>query len=108
MRRAYKTLTDYEYKVLSKVARKTGLDCWFVIKQDGHGVDYIYNCEESKRMCLKTGVSLLADGIDCQESFDNCQLELQERVALRDLFTKLGVDLDSNIGWRLPSIFKED
>ena len=89
MRRAYKTLTDYEYKVLSKVARKTGNDCWFVLSQDCHGVDYVIDWEESKRMCLKTGVSILADSIDCQENFDNCCLEWPERVTLRNLFAKL-------------------
>ena len=60
MRRTYKTLTDNEYKVLSKVARKTGCDCWFMLKQDCHGIDYVYDLEERKRMCLKTGVGMLA------------------------------------------------
>ena len=102
MKRAYKTLTDYEYKVLSKVARKTGSDCWFVINQDCHGTDYIYDWEESKRMCLKTGVGILADSIDCQESFDNCWLEWTERVTLRNLFAKLDMELDPIVDWRLP------
>jgi hypothetical protein len=102
MRRAYKTLTDYEYKVLSKVARKTGSDCWFVIKQDCHGTDYIYDWEQSKRMCLKTGVRILADSIDCQENFDNCWLEWTERVTLHNLFGKLGIDLGPQVDWRLP------
>ena len=102
MRREYKTLTDYEYKVLSKVARKTGSDCWFVIKQDCHGVDYVYDWEENKRMCLRTGVSLLADSIDCQESFDNCCIEWHERVTLRNLFAKLDLELNPAVDWRLP------
>ena len=102
MRKAYKTLTDYEYKVLSKVARKTGSDCWFVMKQDCHGTDYVYDWEEGKRMCLKTGVGILADSIDCQENFDNCWLEWTERVTLRNLFRKLGIDLGPLVDWRLP------
>ena len=102
MKKAYKTLTDYEYRVLSKVARKTGSDCWFVIKQDCHGTDYIYDCEQSKRMCLKTGVRILADSIDCQENFDNCRLEWTERVTLRNLLEKLGIDLGPLVDWRLP------
>lgn len=101
MKRAYKTLTDCEYKVLSKVARKTGSDCWFVIKQDCHGVDYVYDWEESKRMCLKTGVSILADSIDCQENFDNCCLDHDERKVLWELFTKLGIATDPSVDWRL-------
>ena len=101
MRKAYKTLTEYEYKVLSKVARKTGSDCWFVIKQDCHGVDYIYDCEEGRRMCLKTGVSMLADSIDCQENFDNCWLNYNERRTLRDLFAKLNISVEPSVDWKL-------
>lgn len=102
MRKVYKTLTDYEYKVLSKVARKTGSDCWFVIKQDCHGTDYVYDWEEGKRMCLRTGVEVLADSIDCQENFDNCRLEWPERVTLRNLLAKLRLELDHSVDWRLP------
>ena len=102
MRRAYKTLTDCEYKVLSKVARKTGSDCWFVLNQDCHGVDYVIDREESKRMCLRTGVRILMDSIDCQENFDNCWLEWHERVTLRNLFAKLDLELDPAVNWRLP------
>ena len=101
MKKTYKTLTDCEYKVLSKVARKTRLDCWFVIKQDCYGIDYIYDHEESKRMCLKTGVSILADSIDCQENFDNCCLDYYERRVLWDLFAKLGVAVNSFVDWKL-------
>ena len=101
MRRAYKTLTSDEHKVLSKVARKTGCDCWFVLKQDNHGVDYVYDLEERKRMCLKTGVGILADSIDCQENFDHCWLDCDERKALWDLFAKLGISADPSVDWKL-------
>lgn len=102
MRKAYKTLTNDEYNVLSKVARKTGSDCWFALKQDHHGIDYVYDLEEGKRMCLKTGVSILADSIDCQENFDNCCLEWSERVTLCSLFIKLGIEAGPYVDWRLP------
>ena len=101
MRRTYKTLTDDEYRVLSKVARKTGSDCWFVMKQDCHGTDYVYDWEESKRMCLRTGVGILADSIDCQENFDNCCLDYNERMILRNLFTKLNITMETSIDWRI-------
>lgn len=102
MNRAYKTLTDYEFNVLSKVSRKTGSDCWFVLKQDCRGTDYVYDWEERRRMCLKTGVGLLAEGLDCQENLDNCYLEWHERVTLRNLFNKLKIALDPSVDWRLP------
>lgn len=101
MRKAYKTLTDDEYKVLSKVARKTGSDCWFTLKQDCHGVDYVYDWEESKRMCLRTGVSILAESIDCQENFDNCYLDYSERKTLQGLFEKLGIVIKPAVDWNL-------
>ena len=97
MRKAYKTLTDEEYQVLNKVSRKTGSDCWFMIKQDCQGTDYVYDLEENKRMCLKTGVGLLAESLDCQENFDNCWLDDEERNILRNLFAKLGIELDPSV-----------
>ena len=101
MGKAYKTLTSDEYKVLSKVARKTGCDCWFVLKQDNHGVDYVYDLEESRRMCLKTGVSILAESIDCQENLDNCLLGYEERRTLQELFKKLNISTNSSVNWKL-------
>lgn len=100
MRTSYKTLTDAEYNVLSKVARKTGADCWFVLKQDNHGTDYVYDWEEGKRMCLKTGVGMLAEGLDCQENYDNCFLEWNEKVTLRNLFAKLNIIVEFD--WKIP------
>lgn len=101
MRRAYKTLTYEEFNVLNKVIKKTGLDCWAAIKQDCHGVDYIYDMEERKRMCLTTGVCLIAEALDCQENFDNCGLEDDERKTLLDLFLKLNIVIDPAVDWKL-------
>lgn len=101
MRRTYKVLTYDECKVLSKVARKTGSDCWFVLKQDCYGVDYVYDREERKRMCLKTGIGILADSIDCQENFDNCWLDYEERKTLKDLFEKLNITVDPSVDWKI-------
>ena len=98
---AYKTLTDNEFNVLTQVSRKTGTDCWFILKQDCRGVDYVYDLEEGKRMCLKTGVNLLAEGLDCQENLDNCRLDYDERRTLRDLFSKLNIKIDSSVDWKL-------
>ena len=96
MKKLYKTLTNDEFKVLSKISRKTGSDCWFILKQDCHGVYYVYDLEERRRMCLKTGVSMLAESIDCQENFDNCCLDYNEIIVLRDLCCKLDI---TKINW---------
>ena len=99
MNRAYKTLTDDEFNVLNKVLDRTKMDCWCWLKQDCHGADYIYDMEERKRMCLKTGVGLIADGLDCQENLDNCYLNNAEKIVLRSLFEKLKIKLSPDIVW---------
>jgi hypothetical protein len=101
MRKSYKTLTGFEFNVLDKIIKLTGCDCWAFLKQDRHGVDYIYDIEEGKRLCLRTGVGLIAESLDCQENLDNCCLHDQEKETLRGLFLKLGIKLDSSIDWKL-------
>ena len=94
MNTPYKTLTDAEYNILNKIAEATGMDCWFYIKQDSYGTDYIWDCEENKKMCLKTGVSMLCEGIDCQENYDNCELTEDEDKTFKELLDKLQLELD--------------
>ena len=84
MRTSYKQLTDEEYNVLNKIARKTKMDCWFSIKQDCHGVDYIYDLEGKKRICLRTGIGELIEGVT-----DNDYLTPEEDYCVRGLLIKL-------------------
>jgi hypothetical protein len=100
MRTSYKTLTDAEYNVLNKIATRTKSDCWFWLKQDNHGVDYVHDLEEGKRMCLKTGIGQLCEGLDCQENYDNCWLEWHEKVTFKNLLEKLKITL--NVDWEIP------
>jgi hypothetical protein len=100
MRTSYKTLTDAEFNVLNKIADRTKNDCWFWLKQDKYGTDYVWDLEEEKRMCLKTGVGLLCEGLDCQENYDNCWLEWNEKVTFRNLLAKLKIALD--VDWKIP------
>lgn len=69
MRKAYKTLTDAEFNVLNHIASRTKNDCWFCLRQTRSGTDYIFDLEERKRMCLRNGIALLCEGLDCQENF---------------------------------------
>lgn len=94
MRTSYKTLTDAEFNVLNKIAEETGMDCWFSIKQDGHGTDYVWDCEEGKRMCLKTGIGMLCEGLDCQDNYDNCYLTESEDMIFKELLEKLNIELE--------------
>ena len=93
MKTSYKTLTNKEYEVLNKIAKKTKMDCWFYIKQDCHGTDYIYDVEERKRLCLKTGVGQLAEGLDCKENYDSCNLTEEEESVFKELLLKLNIKL---------------
>lgn len=69
MRKAYKTLTSYEFNVLNRVIDKTGNDCWALLKQDCRGIDYFWDMEERRRMCLKSGLEVIADALSFQEGF---------------------------------------
>ena len=43
------TLSSEEYNLLTKIARKSKMDCWFLIKQTKKGEDYVYDLENSKK-----------------------------------------------------------
>lgn len=102
MRTAYNTLTSEEYDVLQLIASKTKMECWFSLKQDQNGADYVWDIEEGKQMCLKTGVELLVEGLDCKENYDNCRLNCFEDLTFRNLLSKL--DIPFKIAFDGPSI----
>ena len=58
-----KTLTQEQYTVLSKIARKTRMDCWFYIHQKQNGEDVIKDLENHKYLSLRSGISQLNEGI---------------------------------------------
>lgn len=90
-----KTLTQYQYNTLNRVARRTKNDCWFDIRQKKDGTDYVYDLEEGRRWCLKTGVSTLMEALDCEENYDNCALSCMEAFVLWDLCRYLGIEIPS-------------
>lgn len=91
---SYKTLTDAEYNVLNKITSKTKTDCWFWLKKDLNGVNYVWDLEEGKRMCLQTGVGLLCEALDCQENYDSCCLTEEEDKIFKDLLGKLSIKFE--------------
>lgn len=102
MRTSYKTLTSDEYNVLNVISSRTKMDCWFWLKQDKNGTDYVWDLEKQRRLCLKTGVTWLVEGIDCQENYDNCWLNAFEDLAFRGLLKKLNIEFD--VPYNGPSI----
>lgn len=58
------TLSSEEYNLLTKIARKSKMDCWFLIKQTKKGEDYVYDFENRKKISLRTGIRQLMEGIE--------------------------------------------
>ena len=53
------TLNSEEYDLLTKIAEKSKMDCWFLIKQTKKGEDYVYDLEEGK-MHVQNGITYWA------------------------------------------------
>ena len=58
------TLSSEEYNLLTRIARKSKMDCWFLIKQTKKGEDYVYDLENRKKISLRTGIRQLMEGIE--------------------------------------------
>ena len=100
------TLTAEEYNVLNKIATKTGMECWFFLKQDKNGNDYVYDIEEGKRISLKRGVWQLADGFffdyDEEERREILDLTEGEIKTFEALLIKLKIDKNEFIHYSKP------
>ena len=81
MAQKIKSLTVEEYNVLEKIATKTKMDCWFSIKTSKTGIDYVFDLEENKRICLSSGIKELASGV-----VDVCEILTPEEI---DVFINL-------------------
>ena len=86
-------LTTAQYDVLSKIAQRTKMDCWFSIEQDPSGYDYVWDLEENERIDLNDGVEQLLEGLDCSENIEACDLDWAERSALCELCEILKIEI---------------
>ena len=80
------TLSSDEYNLLTKIAEKSKMDCWFLIKQTAKGEDYVYDIENRKRISLRTGIRQLMEGID---GMYDMYFEDGERDVMISLLTRL-------------------
>ena len=80
------TLNHDEYDLLTKIAEKSKMDCWFLIKQTKKGEDYVYDLEEGKRLSLRTGIRQLREGID---GMYDMYFEGNERDVMISLLSRL-------------------
>ena len=87
------TLTQHQYDTLNRIARRTKMDCWFSIRQKNNGIDYFYDLEERKRLCLRTGVRQLLEGIDHEDIYDQCALSCMESLVFCDLCRYLDIEI---------------
>ena len=87
------TLTAAQYGVLDKIARRTKMDCWFLIKQDKNGDDYVYDLEEGASIELADGVNGLMEGLDCPENIESCHLNWIEKTVLCELCKMLNINI---------------
>lgn len=71
-------LNDYEVAVLLKIAEKSGMDCWFWIKEGNQ----IYDAESGNFLSYKEGIGLLVQGMT---SFDDYELTNEEILTLKML-----------------------
>jgi len=83
-----------EYNALYKIIRGCKMDCWAIIQQGPKGDDYICDTEWDVLFPLRSGVSLLMDGVGCRANLDKCSLSDSEMEALKALLIRLNVPND--------------
>ena len=81
------TMTAAEYEVVNKIIRGCRLDCWAIIRQGPHQVDYLYDSEERKTMPLRSGITTLMEAVGCITADCKSQL-LQESGVIRRMLVK--------------------
>ena len=60
-------LTGEQADVLDKIARASGMDCWFSIGDDN---TYIYDFENDDRLSLKEGIQTLYEGMTSYQDYE--------------------------------------
>jgi hypothetical protein len=93
-----KTLTAAQYNVLNKIARRTKMDCWFLIEQDSNGQDYVHDLESNVNLSLNEGVYCLMEGLDCPENVESCDLNWIEKTVLCELCKMLNIQIPKSLG----------
>jgi hypothetical protein len=94
---AIKILTAAQYAILNKIARRTKMDCWFCIKQDSSGQDYVFDLEEGYCVELGVGIGQLMEGLDCPENVESCDLNWIEKTVLVELLKVLNVKIPESL-----------
>ena len=71
------TLFNEEYDVLNKIAHKSKMDCWFMIKFSENKGHYVFDLENRKRLSLRQGVKQLVDGMTDVDMYELTAEEIE-------------------------------
>lgn len=83
------SLSDEEFIVLNKIAKETGMDCWFSIRETKDEKNVIYILDEEFETTLREGIDWLHQGIP---SYEKCNLEKEEIEVFEALLKKLRIE----------------
>ena len=100
-------LSGDECRILTRIAHKTKMDCWFVVLHDTAGEPYIYDLEAGKKTDMKAAIQQLAEGISDPVCYDLCFLEKSDDAILRDLLKRCEAQLPPPLGEGKRSFEKE-
>ena len=81
-------LTELEYDTLDFLATRSRMDCWFMLKTDKQGNDYVFDLEENKKLSLKDGVAMMYEGLT---DLDDYNLYDGQKEILENLFRRLQI-----------------
>lgn len=80
-------LTGEQADVLDKIARASGMDCWFFIGDDN---TYIYDFENDDRLSLKEGIQTLYEGMT---SYQDYEMTAADISVFEDLLNKMQIEV---------------
>lgn len=82
------SLSDEEFNVLNKIAKETGMDCWFSIRETKDGKSVVYILDDEFETTFKEGIDWLYQGMP---SYEKCGLTKEEIDVFEALLKKLQI-----------------
>lgn len=90
------TLTDAEFDVVTKIAERSKMDCWFNITERKEKVggkfvvsDCVYDAENDRKVTLKWGIGQLHEGMTRYADYGMTKKEIK---TFKTLLGKLGLE----------------
>lgn len=83
------SLSDKEFNVVNKIARNTGMDCWFSFKENSDEETVVYDMENEQEVGLAEGIEWLKQGIP---DYEKCGLSKEEIDVFESILKKLQLE----------------